>query len=75
MLLRKCTANLHTKILDFRGFDSNIILVLRGGILMSIGTIAEVLSQAILVGIISVGRLCVCMQELEAPACGRNVET
>ena len=30
-------ANLCTKILDFRGFDSNIILILRGGILMSIG--------------------------------------
>ena len=26
-----------TKILDFRGFDSSRILVLRGGILMSIG--------------------------------------
>ena len=29
------TANLCTKILDFRGFDSSIILILRGGILMS----------------------------------------
>ena len=30
------TANLRTKILDFRGFDSSIILILRAGILMSI---------------------------------------
>ena len=33
------SANLRTKILDFRGFDSSRILVLRGGILMSIGEI------------------------------------
>ena len=31
------TANLSTKILDSRGFDSSRILVLRGGILMTIG--------------------------------------
>ena len=31
------TANLHTTILDFRGFDSRTILNLRGGIPMSIG--------------------------------------
>ena len=30
-------ANLRTKVLDFGGFDSSIILVLRGGILMPIG--------------------------------------
>ena len=30
------TANLRTKVLDFRGFDSSIILILRAGILMSI---------------------------------------
>ena len=35
------TANLRTKILDFRGFDSSIILRLRGGILMSIGSFPE----------------------------------
>ena len=29
------TANLRTKILDVRGFDSSRILILRGGILMS----------------------------------------
>ena len=35
------TANLRTKILDFRGFDSSIILMSRGGILMSIGHFPE----------------------------------
>ena len=50
-------ANLRTKILDFRGFDSSIISILRGGVLMSIGEFPESLSQAILAGIISVGRL------------------
>ena len=45
------------KILDFRGFDSSIISILRGGTLMSIGNFLESLSQAILVGIILVGRL------------------
>ena len=53
----QATANLHTKILDLRGFDSSIILILRGGIRMSIGNIPESLSQAILIGIILVGRL------------------
>ena len=51
------TANLRTKILDFRGFDSSRILILRGGILMSIGDFPEVLSHIILVGMILVGRL------------------
>ena len=32
------TANLRTEILDFRGFDSSRVLILRGGILMSIGS-------------------------------------
>ena len=36
---------------------SSRILILRGGILMPIGNFPEVLSQAILVDIISVGRL------------------
>ena len=44
------TANLCTKILDFRGFDSSIILISRGGILMSIGAFPEMLSQRILLG-------------------------
>ena len=38
-------ANLRTKTLDFRGFDSSRILNSRGGILMSIGNIPEVLSS------------------------------
>ena len=36
---RRLTANLPTKILDVRGFDSNMILVSRGMLLMSIGYI------------------------------------
>ena len=50
------TANLRTKIPDFRGFDSSIIFILRGGIPRPIGTLPESLSQAILVGIMLVGR-------------------
>ena len=50
------TANLHTKILDFRGYDSSRILLQRGGILMSIGNFLESLSPRILVGIILVIR-------------------
>ena len=42
-----CTANLRTKIIDVRGFDSSIILSLRGEILMSIGVSPEILSQQI----------------------------
>ena len=51
------TANLRTKILDFRGFDSSKILSSRGGILRPIGNFPESSSQAILAGIILVGRL------------------
>ena len=54
------TANIRTRILDFRGFDSSRILMLRGGILMSIGSSPEMLSQRILVGTILVGRLGAC---------------
>ena len=50
-------AKLRTKIMDFRGFDSIIILFLSGGVLMSIGDFQESLSRAILVGIMLVGRL------------------
>ena len=56
------TANLRTKILDSRGFDSSRVSILRGGIIMSIGNFPECLSQAILVGIILVGRLGVSRQ-------------
>ena len=50
------TANLRTstKIVDFRGFDSIIILLSRGGILMSTGNAPESLSEAILAGIVNV---------------------
>ena len=51
------TANLRAKILNFRGFYSSGILILRGGILMSIGNIPEISSQQILVGIILAGRV------------------
>ena len=51
------TVNLRTKILDFRGLDPSIILIIKGGILMSIGDFPESWSQAILAGIMLVGRL------------------
>ena len=35
------TANLRTKIVDFREFDSSIILIVRGIIIMSIGLCPE----------------------------------
>ena len=60
-LRQDITANLRTKILDFRGFYSSVILILRGGILMSIGSFSKSLSQRILVGIILVGRFGVSM--------------
>ena len=53
----RLTASLRNKILDVRGLDSSIILMLRVGILMSIGNFMEILSQRILAGIILVGRL------------------
>ena len=49
--------NLPTNIVGFRGFDSSIILFVRGGILMSIGDFPESLSQAMLAGLMLVGRL------------------
>ena len=50
-------ANLRTKILDLGGFDSSRILISRGGIPRPTGNLPEGLGQAILVGIILVGRL------------------
>ena len=41
------TANLCTKIMDFRVFDSSGILILRGGIPRHIGNLPESLRQAI----------------------------
>ena len=67
-------ANRHTKILDVRGFYSNIIFILRGGIPMPIGDFPETLSQAILVGRILARRLGVlwsqrvCLQRQVLPA-------
>ena len=52
-----CTADLRTKILDFGGFDSSNILILRGEILRSIGNLPESLSQRILAGRLLAGRL------------------
>ena len=49
---RQATGYGQSKILDFRGFDSRRVLILRGGIFMPIGNFPESLSQAILVGII-----------------------
>ena len=59
MLRRKRghTANLCTKILGFRSFDSSIILILWDGITISIMSFPEMLSQQILVWIILVGIL------------------
>ena len=51
-------ANLRAKILDFGGFYSSRMMSFRAGIPMSIGNSPEMLSQAILAGIILVvGRL------------------
>ena len=55
--LLRLTANLRTKIMDFGGFDSSIILIIRGGIVRPIGIFSEDLSQAMLVGAMLVGRL------------------
>ena len=55
--LRDYTANLRTNIVDSRGFDWRIILILRDGIPRPKGDFPEVLSQAILVGLMLVGRL------------------
>ena len=51
-----CYGHLRTKVLDFRGFDSSRIFILRGGIPRPIGSFPESLSQGILVRIISKGR-------------------
>ena len=51
-----CTPKLPTNIVDFRGLDSSIILILRGVILMPIEDSPESLSQAMLVGIMLVGK-------------------
>ena len=49
------TPNLPTNIVDFRELDSSIMLITRGGILMSIGDFSESLSRAMLVWTMLVG--------------------
>ena len=55
--LRPIFVRTSTKILDFRGFDSSRILILRDEIPRSIGDFPECLSQGILAGIILAERL------------------
>ena len=55
------TANPRTKIMDSRGFDSSIILTLRGGIIMSIRDFPESLSSNVSRDNVSreIGRSCI----------------
>ena len=55
--MSNAATNLRTNIIDSGGFDSSIVLILRGGISRPIGNFPESLSQAVLVGIMLVGRL------------------
>ena len=57
MAVRRKTPNLPNKIVDFRGFDSSIMFIERGGIPRPIGDFPESSSQAMLVGTTLVGRL------------------
>ena len=54
---RSDTPNPPTDIVGFRGLDSSIMLILRGGIPRPIGDWPESLSRAMLVGTMLVGRL------------------
>ena len=54
VIISSSTPNLPTNIVDFGGFDSSTILIIRGGIPRPIGDFPESLSQAILVGIMLV---------------------
>ena len=56
-ILSLFTASPCTTIMDFIGFYSSTILILRGGIPRRKGNFPESLSQAMLVGLILVGRL------------------
>ena len=60
------TANLRTKFLEFRGFDSSRILNVRGGLFMSMDNFRKKLSQEVLVGIILVGQVGVHYEALRA---------
>ena len=72
-------ANLRTKILDLRGFDSSRILIFRGEIFMSIGSFPELLSQRIVERVLLVGRLGVgssrTMRQREAAAAVHSTQT
>ena len=54
---RQPTANLRTKLLGVRGFESSITLILRGGVPRPVGYFPESLTQAMSVGVMLVGRL------------------
>ena len=51
----RTTPNPPTNIVGFRGFDPNIILIVRGGIPRPMWNFPESLSQAMLVGVMLVG--------------------
>ena len=57
IMCTRYTANLPTDNVDFRGFDSSIMLYFRGGIPRPIGDFPESLSLAMLVGVMLVGSL------------------
>ena len=61
---RVCLSAVLRLFMDFRGFDSSIILIITGEIIVSIEDFLESLSQAILVGIMLVGRLGVCLRSV-----------
>ena len=76
VFVMRCTANLSTTIMDFRGFDSDVIVILRVGIPRPLGNLPEASSQAILAGIILVGPLGVWSFGLQrAPSCLVGVST
>ena len=72
---RGIMANLRTKILGFGGFDPSRVLILRGGVLMSTGTSLELLSQAILVGMILHTHTHTYTHKLRPPSCEQSLQT
>ena len=71
---RTHAANLRTKIPDFRGFDSSILLMLRVGIPRPIGNFLGSLSQQTLAGIVLVGRSGVARSSLLQAQRGETLE-
>ena len=71
-LQTRVTLNLPTNIVDLGGFDSSIMSFFRGWILMSIGIFPESLSQAMLVGVMLVGRSGVAILRQDLPAAHRG---